>query len=741
MAGYLSVLLRLWAVSFGLGLAALPVVLFPCKPLRDRGYAASKVLGALFVTYGAWLASALKIAPFGLGSILTAAAILAGASIATLLMRRKEAVELIAPRLRCIALTEVVFAASLALILLLIGFYPDIGPRSEGMMDIGILNSVSRTEYFPAQDVWMSGEPMNYYYFGHVLAAALSRLCAMTPVAFYNPAKALVFSLFWLSVFALGFSMTGRALFGLLALFLVGIVGNFDALLQLLASYSPLSLDWFGASRVIPGTINEFPFFSLLWGDLHAYVLSFPLFATSLSLLFCLNARLGPSHRTPTRVKPPYGLMALLALCGGALSVTNAWDFISMSIVLLIVIASMLPLLKASYLGRTIALVSVAAPIVAGAIVLFLPFLITVSQNRPMGLVKTRTDLPDFLVVFGVLLVPIMLESVVVIDRTRAGGKGPGSRSSWIVPTFAIICAFVAVGRPTWILLLMIIPFAVLEHLYSGRFPPMSGGADLSNGQSSRRKFFTILIISGALIAFGCEMFFIEDVYGGHIARMNTVFKLYLHVWVLWGLGAAYAVWAIRRQLLHRLSPLAHRMCSVIVIFCLGSGALYPLLAPIPRTAFFSQPYTLGAERQFMTEYPQDAAAAKWLRENIRGQVVIAEASASAYDWPGRISAFTGHCAVVGWRGHEAGWRDEFTGPYRRSREMSRFFESKDLEVARGIISEYGIQLVYFGEVERELYGGDGLEKFERAFETIYASDEVRVFDVSKPKQPFGEVG
>ncbi|MBN2208894.1 MAG: hypothetical protein JW759_06335 [Candidatus Coatesbacteria bacterium] len=741
MPGYLSALVRLWAVSFGLGLVALPVVLFPCKPLRDRGYAVSKVLGVLFVTYGAWLASTFKIAPFGLGSILTAAAILAGASTATLLARRKETMELIAPRLRSMALSEVVFTASLALILLLIGFYPDIAPRSEGMMDIGILNSVSRTEFFPAKDVWMSGEAMNYYYFGHVLAATLAKLCAMTPLAFYNPAKALVFSLFWLSVFALGFSMTGRALYGLLALFLVGIAGNFDALLQLLASHSPLRLDWFGASRVIPGTINEFPFFSLLWGDLHAYVLSFPLFATSLSLLFCLNARLAPSHVTSTSVKPPYGLMALLALCGGALTVTNTWDFLSMSIVLFVIVVSMLPLLNTGFAGRIIALVSVAAPIVAGAVVLFLPFLASVSQNRPMGFVKTRTDLADFLVVFGVLLVPIMLELVVVIDRTRAGAKDPRPRPSWTVPTFAIICVFVAVGRPTWILLLAIIPLAVLEHLYSGCSPPARGGANLSNGQLSRRRFFTILIISGALIAFSCEMFFIEDVYGGHLARMNTVFKLYLHVWVLWGLAGAYAVWAIRRRLLQRLGPLARRMCSVLVVFCLGSGALYPLLAPITRTGLFVRPYTLDVERQFEARYPRDAAAAKWLRENIPGQVVIAEASASAYDWPGRISAFTGHCAVVGWRGHEAGWRDEFTGPYRRSREMSRFYESTDLEVAKDIISEYGIQLVYFGEVERELYGDEGFEKFERAFETIYASDKVRVFDVSKPKLPFGESG
>ncbi len=738
MTGYFSALIRLWAVSFGLGALALPVILIPCKPLRDRGYAISKVLGALFVTYGAWLVSSLKIAPFGLPSILTFAGALAAASAVTFLLRRKKMIELIATRLWAIGLTEVLFLLILAVILLLIGFYPDIGPRSEGMMDIGILNSVARTEYFPAKDVWMAGESINYYYFGHVLAGTLSNLCGMTPGAFYNPAKALAFALFWLSVFALGFSMTGRALFGLLAVFAVGVAGNFDALLQILAFYDPLSLDWFGASRIIPDTINEFPFFSLLWGDLHAYVLSFPLFATALNLLYCLNSRLTPTLRCSSPAKTPHGLIALLALCGGALIVTNAWDFISMSLVLFIVVASITPALRSAG-ARTASVLKVTGPVVAGAIILFLPFIMSVSQKRPIGVVKTRTDFADFLVVFGVLLIPILLAALIVIHRGRAGTEGPATRSGWVVPTFVIICVFVALGRPTWALLLAIVPVAILEHRRQGRLFPKRGKVDMGEGWFSRSRFFSILVISGALIAFSCEMFFIDDVYGERLARMNTVFKLYLHVWILWGLAAAFAVWVAEAHLLSRLSPLARRASNLLLIFCLGSGALYPLLAPISRTKLFAQPYTLDAEREFRSKCPQDAAAAEWLRENIKGQLVIAEASASAYDWPGRISAFTGHCSVVGWHGHEAGWRDDFNRPSRRSYDVGRLFKSPDIELAMAIISQYGVQLVYYGEVERELFGDVGLEKFERAYDVVYASDRVKVFEVSRPRRAVEE--
>lgn len=733
MTGYFSALARLWSVSFGLGVVALPIVLIPCRPLYDRGYASSKILGALFVTYGAWLASSLEIAPFGFGSALTSVLILAGASTVAFLLRRKEMTKLIVPRLRVMALTEALFVVFLALILLLIGFYPDVKPGSEGMMDIGILNSVSRTDYFPSKDVWMGGENMNYYYFGHVIAATVSKLCGMTPVAFYNPAKGLLFALFWLSVFALGFSMTGRASYGILALFLVGIAGNFDALLQLLAFYDPLSLEWFAASRIIPGTINEFPFFSLLWGDLHAYVLSFPLFATALSLLFCLNSRLFPSQRNVTHVKTPYGLIALLALSGGSLIVTNAWDFISMSAVLFIVVVSMLPQLKSNLAGRIGALAKVAAPVVVGAILLFLPFITSVSQKRPIGFVNTRTDFADFSVVFGILLAPILLEALVAIRRMRAGQGKARAPCPWVVLAFVIVCGFVAFGRPTWVLILMMVPMAILEHFYVSGTLLSQTEEERGEASLSRGKFFSVLVISGALIAFSCEMFYVDDVYGERLARMNTVFKLYLHVWILWGLAASYAIWVARRHLLRQLSPLARRASKVLLIFCLGAGALYPVLAPFSRTGLFSQPYTLDAEREFRNQYPQDAAAAKWLRENIQGQVVIAEATASAYDWPGRISAFTGHCAVVGWRGHEAGWRGEFSEPYNRSYQVGRLFRTADVEAAKQIISLFGIRLIYCGEVEREIYDDAGLRKFEQAFETIYDSGAVKVFDVARP--------
>ena len=70
----------------------------------------------------------------------------------------------------------------------------------------------------------------------------------------------------------------------------VGLFGNLDAAGQILGSLRDgLGLraaadrfDFWQSTRIIPGTINEFPFFSGLWADLHAHV---PNWSVSTALL------------------------------------------------------------------------------------------------------------------------------------------------------------------------------------------------------------------------------------------------------------------------------------------------------------------------------------------------------------------------------------------------------------------------------------------------------------------------
>ena len=84
---------------------------------------------------------------------------------------------------------------------------------------------------------------------------------------------------------------------GLVAAALVAILGNLAGVRSWIrAEDPPRDYAWFDPSRVIPDTINEFPSFSFLLGDLHAHVLALPF--TVLALAFAMQVALsGPARR------------------------------------------------------------------------------------------------------------------------------------------------------------------------------------------------------------------------------------------------------------------------------------------------------------------------------------------------------------------------------------------------------------------------------------------------------------
>ncbi|MCX6349718.1 MAG: hypothetical protein NTV79_09535 [Candidatus Aureabacteria bacterium] len=60
----LGAIVLLWFVSTLLGIVAFPLVFAVASRLRDRGYAISKVVALVLVTYVSWLLSTLKIISF-----------------------------------------------------------------------------------------------------------------------------------------------------------------------------------------------------------------------------------------------------------------------------------------------------------------------------------------------------------------------------------------------------------------------------------------------------------------------------------------------------------------------------------------------------------------------------------------------------------------------------------------------------------------------------------------------------
>ena len=246
---------------------------------------------------------------------------------------------------------------------------------------------------------------------------------------------------------------------------------------------------------------------------------------------------------------------------------------------------------------------------------------------------------------------------------------------------------------------------------------------------SSEELFALTLIAVGATLTFGTEVFFLQDVFHG---RINTLFKFYYQVWVIWGVAAAFATWWLlawafgRQAVPGSAAPLAARGLvglwsgGFAVLFALAM--IYPALAPAVRdngiswVPFF--PVSNPADHKVRgldgiawlgDSAPGDLDAIRWIRDNVHGPQGMAEA-AFTYEYNiqgmhGRVSAYTGQPTIVAWHGHEVQWRGgqpevlASLGP--RESDQDELYATTDVKRAQQIMQKYGIRYVFVGTIEK----------------------------------------
>ncbi|MEW5987562.1 MAG: DUF2298 domain-containing protein [Chloroflexota bacterium] len=193
---------RWWLVLLALGALAAPLTGYFLRRLPDRGYAFSKMVGLLVVSYLFWLLSSLGFVGNNLGGILLAAGGLL--ALSAWAARRKDEVggmkdegqanaavhpssfilHPFLPSLRQIVITEWVFALIFALWVWVRSQNPAI-VATEKPMELAFLNAVGRSPTFPPLDPWLSGYAISYYYFGYVMTSVIGRLAGVAePIAF-----------------------------------------------------------------------------------------------------------------------------------------------------------------------------------------------------------------------------------------------------------------------------------------------------------------------------------------------------------------------------------------------------------------------------------------------------------------------------------------------------------------------------------------------------------------------------
>jgi YYY domain-containing protein len=697
--------LRFFVLIEVLGLAATPLAAVVFARLPGRGVAFAKPLGLLLATWLVWIAGSLRLVSQGL-ALWIAAVALVGVAGGLVWWRRR-------PRLPRGALlwSEGLALVAFAGMALLVAYSPDVW-QTEKPMDMAFVNASGDARHFPPDDPWMAGEELNYYYLGHLMAAGVIRLTGVAPDVGYNLAVAAFFALSVVAAFGLGQALGGRVASGLWGVGLCIVAGTIGSGLELLDNPGPLrSYDWFGASRVIEGTINEFPSFSFTLADLHGHVMAIPF--SLLVLAFGLQVALtGPPG-------PPRGPAALelgvAAIATGTLLAINAWSF--PVIAGLVALGAVVRARSAPGRREAIRTLLWMLVVMLLAVVAVLPFLLSYDPAAEgFGTVERRASFSswagDHLALYGLLAYLVATAYAIRLASSRHPWRIVGWSGAAAVFTGSLLATAELAGVALLAVLLLVAAHA----------------AFLSRAPAPER-WVWVLIGGGLLCLLIPEVVYVRDSFDGtDLYRMNTMFKLGYQAWLLLALAGAPAIlWS--SGWLGRHARLAAVGWAVPLLALLALAAVYPVAGTYARKGGFAKPPHLDGLRWLEASAPGDPAAIAWLNDNAASGSVVLEAVGDDYSAFGhaRISTFTGLPTVMGWAGHELQWGHD---PGRRRQEVERVYREPEAAAAREPLARYDVRYVVVGPLERTDYGDRGVAKWDELGRRVFDRDGTTIWEL-----------
>jgi YYY domain-containing protein len=603
-------------------------------------------------------------------------------------------------------------------------------------------------------------------------------------------------------------SQTGTVLAGVLGAVLVAGVGNLHGLYQMANRFSKVSdwhvghgipllsglvgmlggiwkatteggvklppFDYWAPSRMMPpqASITEFPFFTFLFADLHAHLMAIPfdiaILGVGLALVLARSGGRGEDAASGGQRATSWLGVVVLGLLIGALRPINSWDYPPF---LLMGMAAIL-IGEWAIEGRlSWPVVGRAALKAAALTVLSVAFFLPFWQNYHLAYKgfqasKETTLFHQFLGHFGLLLFGAM--TLVAVLAWRAVRR---HRPWKVVPLYiltlisvlALVCVAMLLSDQTERLPITVKGLSAsdfLRDLFTNHIPVIAFSLTViaallllawrelrDRRPDAPIRLFVFAMIGLALtISSGVDIVILSG-----SDRMNTVFKFYIHVWLLLAVAAAFGIWymlAVIRRAPGATKPprTAWEQIGVwqgvwvlaLALLLVGS-LIYTVSGTRARVSSsdrFDQyhghsingmeymRYAVYREENGEIELKYDYDAIWWMRENVEGTPVIVEGQTPSYRWGSRFSIYTGLPTVIGWGWHQKQQRAGFDYMIdEREKELKEFYSSPSIDVA-----------IIVGQVEQLYYPAEGIAKFAqmngRELELVYENPKVQIYRV-----------
>ena len=725
--------------------------------LRSGGVLFARPLALLSVAYVAWIVSWAGVAPYGTGLVLAAAALLWLWS-AALGWRRPELLRALWRRRSMVLVGEALFIALFALIVIVRAQAPD-ALNTEKPMDLMVLSAVREADALPPLDPWFAGERLSYYHLGHTGVDAIARLARVGTGTAFTLGLAAAGAMAGAAVFALAGDAAALSLLrrrsspwvaGAVATASLLFLATLEGPIELLAAngiggeaaWAWIGINglpgpaaatdavpdqfwwWWRATRVLPGTITEFPAFSLILGDLHAHVLALPLAPPMIALALLAFDGAAPLTWRSWLRRPGALLLAALLLAG--LVMTHSWDAALYGGLWLAAVLWAFVAVGWDPVGAAVGAVRYMAFPVGLALLASAPFIVSLDSSVGLDLVTgAASDPVRFSIVWLPLLVPIAAAVLLLRPRLRRGSAAGGVALVALLPVgWATVALVTGRGEALadrgsgWIVLVALV-------LASGTAGAAAAAAH-RDGERGRAAWLA-LAAAVAVLVLATELVRVTDVFDN---RLNTVFKFWFGGWlvlaVAGGAAVATALDRLRRPPLGRIALPVLALGAVVY----GSSLLYAPAAAVSR-AREGQQRGLDALAYLDRADPGQAAALRWVEANLDPSQTLLEAVGRAYTSASFLSAASGVPTLLGWPGHERQWRDRPEEIANRAAAVARIYGDGASEETLVLATAYGVTHVYLGREEREQYGDDVAERFA-AWPTLFEGSGSSIVEVPR---------
>lgn len=681
---------------------------------------------------------------------------------------------------RAWALSEAVFLLGFVMVVFIRSRTPDPW-GTERPMDYAFFNSILRSPSFPPLDPWMSGQTINYYYLGYLLAAIPATITGLDPVVAYNLALATTAGMIGASAGTLAVSMmpvwqgsfvtlqkktsVAFAFIGCAAILIVGNMGGFLQLVTGLpeilaleaADIGPAIQNGLGTRETLQlqrpfqgwdfgGTTAVTP--RDTWADFNWWNPSRAVWDTivedngawerrySITEFPFFSFWLGDMH--PHVMALPFGLLLIAlalrrahgdmpdivvpALLLGLVYPVNSWDY--PTYLVLFLGALLWQSIRARTAWKTIGIEAFTTVVASYA--LYLPFHATFVSL--VGGAEPTVDTPiiaTFSRYFG--LAPARTEAhglfimfgLFLVPILIAAVSFAKEKLEWGLVAVVLVTAIV--GAVSGFVTLTALPLTALLLHYAFRRADVSPAFAIWLGMTALAALLTLVV----------DVVYIRDTFS---SRMNTVFKFYYQVWAIWSVAGVMAIWHVWVT-----KPVVWRTAMLVLVVPLTAAALCYPAATVGKALAEPREGTLYGKtpRDYAAGGPESIA---WLRKNVSAGSVVLEGVGSSYDVEGNgtggVSASTGLPTVMGWPGHEYQWRGGQSGMdqqiSQREGDVRYMYTAPDEGSLRALLAQYRVRYVYVGPAERKLYGADAGALIASIGTQVFAEGETIIYQITQ---------